>query len=131
MTSYVRADQRLLAMALVGYESEKAKIEAAIAEIRKQLGRRGPGRPRAVATEKEQTGTRKWTMSVSASRQIAMGQRKRWAAIKKAEVTPAKPKRKLSVAGRKAIVEALRKRWAVVRKGQTQKSLKPRVRKAA
>ena len=70
-------------------------------------------------------------MSVSASRQIAMGQRKRWAAIKKAEVTPAKPKRKLSVAGRKAIVEALRKRWAVVRKGQTQKSLKPRVRKAA
>jgi len=131
MMSYAHADQRLLAMALVGYECEKAKIEVVMAEIRTQLGRRGPGRPETVAIEKEHIGTKKRTLSASARRQIAMGQRKRWAAIKKAEATTAKPKRRLSAAGRKAIVEALRKRWAVVRKAHAQKSMKPRVRRAA
>ena len=120
MAAYARAHQGLLAMALVGYESEKAKIVAAIAEIRAQLGQRGPGRPRVVANETEQTVTAKRTMSASARRRIAMAQRKRWAAIKKAQATPSKPKRKLSAAGRKSIVEALRKRWAAVRKAKAQ-----------
>ena len=132
MARYARADQGLLAMALVGYESEKAKIEAVLTEIRAKLGLRGPGRPRVVATETEQIGPPKRTMSVSARRRIAMAQKKRWAVIKKAKATPAKPKRKLSAAGRKAILEALRKRWASVRKAKAQKSApKPKSRKAA
>ena len=103
MAAYARADQGLLAMALVGYESEKAKIVAAIAEIRAQLGQRGPGRPRVIANETEQTVTAKRTMSASARRRIAMAQKKRWAAIKKATSASAKPKRKLSASGRKAM----------------------------
>ena len=123
------ADHGLLAMALVGYESERAKIKAAITEIRAKLGQRGPGRPKVVASETEQAGPQKRAMSASTRRRIAMAQRKRWAAIKNAK-GPAKPKRKLSAAGRKAIVEALRKRWAAVSKAKAQKS-GPKGRKAA
>ena len=43
MARHGRADQGVLAMALVGYESEKAKIEAAVAEIQAKLGLRGFG----------------------------------------------------------------------------------------
>jgi hypothetical protein len=39
-----RIDESLLEMALVGYEIEKTKIQAAIKEIQAQLGHRGPGR---------------------------------------------------------------------------------------
>ena len=44
MTKY---DDGFLRALLIGYKSEKAKIQAAIAEIQAQLGRRGPGRPKA------------------------------------------------------------------------------------
>ena len=40
-------DHDLLAMALVGYEAQRAKIDAAISGIKAQLGHRGPGRPKA------------------------------------------------------------------------------------
>lgn len=132
MARYARADQGLLAMALVGYVCEKAKIEATIGEIRARLGQRGPGRSRTAVTETAQAGPQKRIMSASARRRIAMAQKKGWAAVKKATATPAKPKRKLSAAGRKAIIEALRKRWAAVRKAKAQKSTsKPKGRKAA
>jgi len=42
-----RYDDGFLRAALIGYEGEQAKIQAAIAEIQAQLGRRGPGRPKA------------------------------------------------------------------------------------
>ena len=122
MARHALADQGLLSMALVGYESEKAKIEAVIAEIRAELAQRSPGRPRAVASETAPASLRKRTMSTSARRRIAIAQKKRWAAFKKAKATPVKPKRKLSAAGRKAIIEAVRKRWAAVRKAKAQKS---------
>ena len=44
-------DQDLLAMALVGYEAQIEKINAAIKGIQAQLGHRGPGRPPKVATD--------------------------------------------------------------------------------
>ena len=72
------SDQTTLAMALVGYEIEKQKIEDKIHEIRAQLGGR-PGAP-AVA----QSGPRrKRTLSASARKRIAAAQRKRWAAHRK------------------------------------------------
>ena len=49
---------------------------------------------------------------------MALGQQKRWAAIKGASESPSvtpepvKPKRKLSAAGKANIVAALKKRWA-------------------
>ena len=47
MTRHAGTDQDFLAMALVGYEAQIAKINAAIREIQAQLGHRGPGRPKA------------------------------------------------------------------------------------
>src|SRR5882672_2563085 len=102
-------DQDLLAMALIGYEAQKAKIDAAIREIQAQLGHRGPGRPKAAA---DGAAPSKRTLSVATRRRIAAAQRKRWAAIRKAKAQPAKPKRKLSAAGRRAIIAATKKRWA-------------------
>jgi hypothetical protein len=118
MARYARVEGNLLAMALVGYESEKARIEAAIAEIRAQLGQRGPGRPKAASVTTEPTGPKRRTLSASARKRIAAAQRKRWAALKKGKAETPKPKRKLSAAGRRAIVEATKKRWAAFHKAQ-------------
>jgi len=106
---------------LVGYEREKAKIEATIAGIRAQLGLRGPGRPKASAGTAEQAAPAKRTLSASARKRIAAAQRKRWAAIKATKSAPAKPKRKLSAAGRRAIIEATKKRWAAFHKAAKNK----------
>ncbi len=111
----------LLAMALVGYEREKAKIEAAITEIRDQLGLRGRGRPKAAAATTGQAAPGKRTLSAAARRRIAAAQRKRWAAIK-GKSAPAKPKRKLSAAGRRAIIEATKKRWAAFHKAKAKRA---------
>ncbi|SRR5258708_538569 len=124
------ADQDLLAMALIGYESAKAKIDAAITEIQAQLGQRGPGRPRV---ETGRAAPAKRTMSAAARKRIAAAQRKRWAAVRKAKAQ-AKPKRKLSAAARKRMGDATRKRWATVRKAAAKKSksvAKAAVQKAA
>jgi hypothetical protein len=121
-----RADNDLLAMALVGYEAERSKIEAVINDIQTQLGHRGLGRPKA-ATDGAAAPAKR-VLSASARRKIAAAQRKRWAALKKSQVASAKAaapkKRKLSAAGRKAIVEALRKRWAATRKAAAKKTKK-------
>lgn len=121
MAIRVSAQADLLAMALVGYEREKAKIEASIAEIRGQLGLRGPGRPKAATGTTEQAAPAKRTLSAAARRRIAEAQRKRWAALKGAKAGPEKPKRRLSAAGRRAIIEATKKRWAAFHKAANAK----------
>jgi hypothetical protein len=114
MARHAGTDQDLLAMALVGYESQKAKIDAAISEIQAQLGNRGPGRPRAT---NDGAAPKKHTLSAAARRRIAAHQRARWAAFKKREAKAAAPKkRKMSAAARKRIGDATRKRWAAYRK---------------
>jgi hypothetical protein len=121
MARHAGADRDLLAMALVGYEAEKARIEGAIREIQAQLGHRSPGRPTAAT---DGAAPAKRVLSASARRRIAAAQRKRWAVIRKAKAEPQKPKRKLSAAGRRAIIEATRKRWAAVRKAAAAKKTK-------
>jgi hypothetical protein len=110
-------DEGFLRAALIGYESEKARIEGTIAQIRVQLGHRGPGRPRAMPDGTEQSVPKRRSMSASARRQIAAAQRARWAAVKQGKPEQEKPKakRRLSAAGRKAIIEATKKRWAAIR----------------
>jgi hypothetical protein len=116
------AQNDLLAMALVGYEREKVKIEATIADIKAQLGLRGPGRPKAATgTAGAAAPAGRRTLSASARRRIAEAQRKRWAAIKGTKTAAAKPKRRLSAAGRKAIIEATKKRWAAFHKADNAK----------
>jgi hypothetical protein len=123
-----KVDSTILEMAIVGYQSEVEKISAKIADIKEQLGQRGPGRPKATVAAATTTGTdhagpqKRRTISKAGRARIAAAQRARWAAQKKQQaqpVTPAKPKkRKLSAAGLRAIREATKKRWAAFHKAQ-------------
>lgn len=111
----ISIDTSILQMALIGYESERQKIEERIAEIEHELGRR-PGR--ATVPGGATAGRR---LSAAAIAHIAAAQRKRWAAFHKEHGTTAPGKKtrggkhKLSAAGRKAIAEATKKRWAAYR----------------
>ncbi len=74
------SDKATLAMALVGYEIEKRKIEERIREIRAHLG----GTRAAAPDAGKAAGTRrKRTLSAAARRRIAAAQRKRWAEHRK------------------------------------------------
>ncbi|MGA3077434.1 MAG: hypothetical protein ABSG56_27590 [Bryobacteraceae bacterium] len=120
-------DNSMLEMAIVGYQSEVERIGSKIADIKAQLGQRGPGRPKATAaTIAAAAGTdhaglqKRRTMSKAGRARIAAAQRARWAALKRQKTQPEQPvkptKRKLSAAGLKAIREATKKRWAAYRK---------------
>jgi hypothetical protein len=98
--------------AVLGFEEQKLRIDAQIAELRQML----TGTPTETAATPESPRGKRRTMSAAARKRIGDAQRKRWAESKKpsSPVAPAaaKPKRKLSAAGKKAIVEATKKRWA-------------------
>jgi hypothetical protein len=119
-----KLDHAILEMAIRGYEAERDRISAAMAEIRTKLGQRGPGRPVTVIADTDRTTPRKRTMSADARARIAAAQRARWQAYNKAKAEPkeAKPektaKRRLSAAGRRAIQLATKKRWAEFHKAQ-------------
>ena len=111
----------ILAAAIEGFEAQKKRIDAQIAELR-QLMTGGSSEP-SLAPESMR---KRRKMSAAARKRIGDAQRKRWAAGKKESSTPAKgakavepvtskPKRKLSAEGRKRIVEATKKRSASVR----------------
>lgn len=77
------SDPAVLAMALVGYELEKQRIDDRIRQIRAQLGgRSGTGGTMSAGPAKA-TGTRRRTLSAAARRRIAAAQRKRWAEHRK------------------------------------------------
>jgi hypothetical protein len=118
-----KVDSTILEMALVGYQSELERVSAKIADIKAQLGQRGPGRPKSTATATDQPGPQKRrTISKAGRARIAAAQRARWAAQKQQHAEPAQPakpkKRKMSAAGLKAIREATKKRWAAYRKAR-------------
>ena len=96
--------------AILGFEEQKRRIDAQIADLRQMLtaGRTAP----VGASEAPRRVRRK--LSAAGRKAIAEAQRKRWAASKGESNTAvgSKPKRKLSAAGKAAIVAALKKRWA-------------------
>jgi len=102
----------IILAAIAGLESQKAQIDAQIAELRRIVSSRTA--VAAVAPVPHKGARRK--MGAAARARIAQAQRKRWAATRKPQAAPeaAKPKRKLSAAGRKAIAAA-KKRWAAKR----------------
>jgi hypothetical protein len=112
-----KPDNDVLAAALEGFEAQKKRIDAQIAEIR-QLMTGGSAGPAATA----EPGRKRRKVSAAGRKRMAEAQRKRWAAKKQSGGAPKaarpkaqKPKRKLSAAGRKRIIEATKKRWALVR----------------
>jgi len=113
-----KLDNNILAAAIEGFEAQKKRLDAQIAEIR-QLLTGGSVAPAATP----EPGRRRRKMSAAGRKRIAEAQKKRWAEAKKqsgatpqaAKPAAQKPKRKLSAAGRKRIIEATKKRWALVR----------------
>jgi hypothetical protein len=80
-------DKSILAMALVGYEIEKQKIEEKIHQIRTQLGKVTAKVARAITPE-EPPKRRK--LSAAARKRIAAAQKKRWAEHRKATAQSSK-----------------------------------------
>ena len=112
----IKLTNEILTAAIEGFESQKAQINAQIAELRQLLS--GPSAETTVAPGPLKRKRRK--ISAAGRARIAEAQRKRWAESKKAPEPSApkaapKPKRKLSAAGRRAIVAAAKKRWAAKR----------------
>jgi hypothetical protein len=113
-----KLDHNILAAAIEGFEAQKKRLDAQIAEIR-QLMTGGKAEPAAAPAN----GRKRRKMSAAGRKRIAEAQRKRWADAKKqsgakpqaAKSEAPKPKRKLSAAGRKRIIEATKRRWALVR----------------
>jgi hypothetical protein len=102
----------IIEAAIGGFEAQKLRIDANIAELRALLS------PVPASTGEAEPGKKKRKFSAAALQHIREAQQSRWAKAK-GEPEPAanaapksKPKRKLSAAGRKAIVDALKKRWA-------------------
>jgi hypothetical protein len=119
----------IITAAIDGYELQKTRIDATIAELRAMLAE-------AAATPEAPTGKRR-KFSPAARRRMKEAQQRRWAKIRGESVSPApakpepaKPKRRLSKAGRVAIVAALKKRWAA-KKAATSKPKPVATKKAA
>ena len=106
-----RLTPELIAAAVEGYESQKARIAQKIAELRAILS----GGPAESAAAPETPTRKRRKMSAAGRKAIAEAQRKRWAEAKKAtEPAPqeaAKPKRRISKEGMARIIAATKKRW--------------------
>jgi hypothetical protein len=80
-------DLATLQMALVGYEIEKNKIEAKIAELQARL----KGKKLVLASAPVEAGpARKRILSPAARKRIAAAQKKRWAEYRKKKPAEAK-----------------------------------------
>ena len=75
-------DTSMLAMALVGYELEKKKIEERIKEIRAQLGGKSASKESGPAGEEPR---KRRKLSAAARKRISTAQKKRWAEQRKTQ----------------------------------------------
>jgi len=73
-------DDNALRMALIGYEQQKTRIEAAIADVHAQLGNSTPAR-----TVTSGAAPKQRKMSAAARKRIALAQKQRWEAFRKAQ----------------------------------------------
>ena len=108
----------IITAAIEGFESQKRRIDAQIAELRQLLST-----DRTERASQSGAPTPKRKISAAGRRRMAAAQQARWARVRgqselpaaPSALKPAKQKRKMSEAGRKAISEATKRRWAVKR----------------
>jgi hypothetical protein len=122
---------KIIAAAIEGFESQKKRLDAQIAELREML--------KGSLTESTAAPLERKRRRIRAAR--AEVQHKSWATTKQQPslklVTLEAPKRKrrLSAAGRKKIIEAMKRRWALKRaeleKAQKSSAKKGRAGKVA
>ena len=124
-----RLTPELIAAAVEGYESQKARIDQKIAELRAILS---GGPTEADATP--EAPARKRKVSAAARRKMALAQKARWARVRgEAEPAPEKApkaKRKMSKEGLARIIAATKERWEAVRAAKAQQE-KAAAKKAA
>jgi hypothetical protein len=104
----------IIAAAIDGYEFQKTRIDAKIAELRAML----PDGPAETAATPELPTHKRKKFSAASRRKMAMAQKARWAKIKGESEPPAparaeapKPKRQISKEGMARIIAATKKRW--------------------
>jgi hypothetical protein len=109
-----RLTPEIAAAAIDGYELQKTRIDAKIAELRALL----PAGSTQTAATPEAPTTKRKKFSAASRRKMALAQKARWAKIKgesepAAQPTPEapKPKRRISREGMARIVAATKKRW--------------------
>jgi hypothetical protein len=123
--------------AIAGFEEQKKRIDAQIAELRDMLdgGHSSP----AATTETEAPKRKRKKFSAAVRRKMALAQRARYAKLKPssepAQTATKKPKRKLSAEGRRNIIAATKRRWELKRaeeaKAEAAAATKPGRKKAA
>jgi hypothetical protein len=126
-------NESIILAAIDGFESQKVRIDAQIAELKAML----PG-GRTQVMDGSAPAPRKRKFSPDALRRMKEAQQRRWAKVRgesepsssSATPEPAKPKRKLSAAGRRAISEATKRRWALKR-AESKKAESPVAKKTA
>ena len=108
MAKQMTIDRSIFEMALVGYEAQRNRIEAAMDEIKSELDgiSVGPSNSASVAT----TGKGRKRLSIAARRRMALAQAKRWKAVKRQAAASAKAKRRPTTKRRKVAVVATKKR---------------------
>lgn len=109
----MKLNEELVHAAIDGFNSQKLRIDAQIAELRSMLdggSAQSNGAPEATPRKRRK-------MSAAARRRIAMAQKARWARAKGGSassvpiVKAAKKKRRISPEGLKRIIAATKKRW--------------------
>lgn len=75
---------RLLEMALKGLESERARLEHEISEIRQELGHRPSSNHTSTAALSTDSVPKKRTMSAEARKRISEGMKRRYAELRRA-----------------------------------------------
>jgi hypothetical protein len=114
----------VLEMALVGYEIQRNRIEAVIAEIQAELGQGGPSRSISPATASASPKpTRKKRFSVAARTRMALAQKKRWQLLKAKKAPAKKTQPTAPVKRKKAVVKASRKKTAAKPKVAVKKAV--------
>src|ERR1035441_7057660 len=108
----------IITAAILGFEPQKTKIDAQIAELRAML----PGGTAETATTPEVPTRKRKKFSAAARKRMKEAQQRRWAKIRGESAPPVpatqeapKAKRKFSKAGRANIVAATKARWDRVR----------------
>jgi hypothetical protein len=111
---------RLLALALVGLEAERARIDSEVAELKSQLS---GSTVRALAVVAVTGRSRRRKMSAEARHRISEAMKRkhveRRAAAQGGQKTP--PRTGITAAGRKKLSQMMKARWAAKRKAAVKK----------
>ena len=109
--------KRLLELALKGLEAERARIDDEIVEVRNQIG----SGPTVSSGSTTSLPKKRRKMSAAAKRRISEGMKRRYAEMRKPDVSALQSKQRrqrggLTAAGRQILSDKMKARWAAKRR---------------